>query len=118
VLRARLEQVGAAALDGRRVLAFAGIGFPEKFFAGLRAAGVDVVATRSFPDHHRYSDAELRLVLDQAETSGALAATTPKDAVRLPPLLRPRVQVVGVRLVWDDPAAIDALLGAFPEAPP
>ncbi len=44
-----------AALGGGRVLAFAGIGDPDKFFATLAGAGVEVAATRSFPDHHRYT---------------------------------------------------------------
>ena len=47
-----------AALGGGRVLAFAGIGDPEKFFATLREAGIAVAATRSFPDHHRYTQRE------------------------------------------------------------
>ncbi len=56
VFHARLEPDAGfvAALGGGRVLAFAGIGDPEKFFATLSDAGVAVAATRSFPDHHRY----------------------------------------------------------------
>src|SRR6266545_412161 len=49
-----------ATLAGRRVLAFAGIGDPEKVFATLREAGVTVAATRSFADHHRYTLADAR----------------------------------------------------------
>jgi tetraacyldisaccharide 4'-kinase len=117
VLQARLDQVGTAALTGRRVLAFAGIGFPEKFFTGLRGAGVEVIATRCFPDHHRYAETELRRMLDTAAAKGAVAVTTPKDAVRLPAAVRPHVRTVGVRLVWQDEAAIDALLGRKLESP-
>ncbi len=46
-----------AELAGRRVLAFAGIGDPEKFFATLAEAGIAPAGTRSFPDHHRYTPA-------------------------------------------------------------
>jgi tetraacyldisaccharide 4'-kinase len=110
VLRAELEQRDVAGLAGRRVLAFAGIGFPEKFFAGLRAAGAVLVATESFADHHRYSAAEVVGLLARAEAADALAVTTPKDAVRLPLGLDTRVAVVGVRLVWRNEAALAALL--------
>src|SRR5512133_1094786 len=57
VLRASLRADTAfiAALAGRRVLAFAGIGDPQKFFATLAEAGVALAATRSFADHHRYT---------------------------------------------------------------
>ncbi len=118
VLRAELEQRDAAGLAGRRVLAFAGIGIPEKFFAGLRAAGAVLVETAAFADHHPYAPAEIERLLVRAEAAGALIVTTPKDAVRLPAGVRARVRVVGVGLVWRDPAALEALLaGVLGPAP-
>jgi tetraacyldisaccharide 4'-kinase len=118
VLRAGLEQQDTAGLAGRRVLAFAGIGIPEKFFAGLRAAGVVLVETASFADHHPYTAAEIERLLARAGAADALAVTTPKDAVRLSPELRARVRVVGVGLVWQDLAALDALLAGVLESAP
>lgn len=100
----------AARLAGRRVLAFAGIGRPDKFFTMLRDAGIVVVAAVPFPDHHRFSDAELRRLLDEAARLDATPVTTPKDAVRLPAAYRDRISVVGVSLAWDDAAALEALL--------
>ena len=108
VLTARL--VPDQVLRGRRVLAFAGIARPSKFHQTLHDAGGDVVATADFPDHHRFTPAELDGVLRQAATLGAVPATTPKDAVRLPSATRAQVLVVGVSLAWDDPAEIEALL--------
>ena len=110
VLAARLEQQDIAGLAGQRVLAFAGIGIPEKFFAGLRAVGVVLAGTEAFADHHPYSAAEIERLLARAGAAEAVALTTPKDAARLPPELRARVRVAGVRLVWQDPAALEALL--------
>jgi len=113
VLRARLEQAPEVAdLLGRRVLAFAGIARPEKFFDGLQRAGVTVEARRSFPDHHPYSMREIQDVLETAKRLQATPVTTPKDAARLTPELRAQLRVVGVRLVWDDDAAITRLLDA------
>ena len=111
VLRARLEQgPEVAAFVGERVLAFAGIAQPDKFFDGLARAGVSVVARAPFPDHYAYTMRQVRAVLETAARMRATAVTTPKDAIRLPPALRARVRVVGVRLVWDDEAAIEHLL--------
>jgi tetraacyldisaccharide 4'-kinase len=110
VLRADLQQQDVAGLAGRRVFAFAGIGIPDKFFAGLRAAGAVLAGAESFADHHPYTQSAIAGLLARAEAADALAVTTPKDAVRLPADLRGRVRVVGVRLVWHDPAALDALL--------
>jgi tetraacyldisaccharide 4'-kinase len=111
VLTARLQPGGAlAALAGRPVVAFAGIGRPEKFFGMLAAAGVRPAASRPFPDHHRYAPREIVALIAEADRLGAVLATTPKDAARLAPADRARVTVVGVRLAWDDAAAIEALL--------
>jgi tetraacyldisaccharide 4'-kinase len=72
-----------AALGGGRVLAFAGIGDPQKFFATLVDAGIPVAATRSFADHHRYTKAEAQALCDEADRDGLILVTTEKDYVRL-----------------------------------
>jgi tetraacyldisaccharide 4'-kinase len=72
-----------AALRAGKVLAFAGIGDPEKFFATLAAAGIDAPVRRSFPDHHRYSVKEARALLREADQSNLQLLTTEKDAARL-----------------------------------
>jgi tetraacyldisaccharide 4'-kinase len=114
VLHARLEPgPEISAVVGQPVLAFAGIARPEKFFDGLAQAGVTVVARQPFPDHHPYTMRDIQDVLETAERLHATAVTTPKDAVRLPPAHRARVQVVGVRLVWDADAAIEHLLDSL-----
>ena len=74
VLRADLRPgPEIAAFVGRRVLAFAGIARPEKFFSMLAEAGVVVAGTMSFPDHHPFSAADLRRVTDEAARIGAVA---------------------------------------------
>jgi tetraacyldisaccharide 4'-kinase len=111
VLKARLVP-GAeiAALAGRAVVAFAGIGRPEKFFATLTNAGVRLVGAVPFSDHHRYRAGEIERLLDRAARLGAVAVTTAKDAVRLPPAVAARITVARVSLAWDDDAALAARL--------
>ncbi len=99
----------APRLDGRRVLAFAGIARPSKFHATLVEAGAMLAGTIDFPDHHRFRPRELRRVLAEAARLDAAPITTPKDAMRLPPGIRARVEVLGVALAWDDDA-IEVLL--------
>ncbi len=110
VLRARLRPE-ASALGGRRVLAFAGIGRPAKFFASVAEAGANLAGTRAFADHHRYHPSELRRLHRRAGRLDAMLVTTPKDAVRLPAEWRASVTVAGVSLAWSDEAALEALLG-------
>jgi tetraacyldisaccharide 4'-kinase len=111
VLRADLVQdASLTSLRGRPVVAFAGIALPEKFFKPLREANVTLLATRSFPDHHFYSKAELDGLLSESRRLGASLVTTPKDAVRLPPTIRSQVQVIGVELKWRSERQVDLLL--------
>ncbi len=109
VHRAALEPEGAG-FAGRRVLAFAGIGRPRKFFATLSACGAEIAATRSFPDHHPYGAGDLAALTAEAERLGADLVTTEKDAVRLPAGFG--AQVLPVRLRFADPEAIQAQIAA------
>jgi tetraacyldisaccharide 4'-kinase len=66
------------------VCAFCGIARPEQFFAGLEEGGLHVGARIAFPDHHRYTEADLKSLVARAERAGATALmTTEKDLVRL-----------------------------------
>jgi tetraacyldisaccharide 4'-kinase len=60
---------------GRPLVAVAGIGHPRRFFQALRAAGLDPVE-RPFPDHHRFTAADL------AVAAGTALLMTEKDAVK------------------------------------
>jgi tetraacyldisaccharide 4'-kinase len=77
------DAASVAALRGKRVLAFAGIGDPSRFFRTLSACGVDVVRGRTFADHHRFKRRELQALLADAEAGGLTLATTEKDLARL-----------------------------------
>lgn len=112
VFRAELEPNAAdvVRLRGRRALAFAGIGRPEKFYASLRQARVEIAATKSFPDHAPYSeDAVMRLV-EQAHALHAIPVTTAKDQMRLPRAARSMVDVLRVSLAFADPTAVEQFL--------
>ncbi|CAO3419591.1 tetraacyldisaccharide 4'-kinase [Azospirillum endophyticum] len=100
----------AARLAGRTVLAFAGIGRPEKFFATLEALGARIAERVPFADHHPYRPAEVAALIDRAAALGTLPVTTAKDAVRLPPDLRAKVTVLPVSVRWADEGALAALL--------
>ncbi len=119
VLKADLLQDPAIqTLAGQRVLAFAGIAFPEKFFTPLRQAGAVLVGLKGFADHHRYSAGDLTALSRQATTLQAVLVTTPKDAVRLPPEIRSKVIVIGVGLHWHDPSQIEQMLDQVVNAIP
>jgi tetraacyldisaccharide 4'-kinase len=113
VFHGRLEAdaKSLAALTGHKVLAFAGIGDPDKFFATLTEAAIDVAERASFPDHHRYAVAEAQALLARADAANLLLITTEKDLVRLagdPSLaaLAARANALPVRLVFAEQDAL------------
>jgi tetraacyldisaccharide 4'-kinase len=99
-----------ASLRGQKVVAFAGIGDPRKFFATLEAIGARVVARHPFDDHHDFAEADIQPILDEAFAVGAIPVTTAKDAVRLVPDQRQQVNVLSVDVAWENESALEALL--------
>lgn len=83
VFEAHARPRNPEAVGGRRVLAFAGIGNPQKFYRTLDEAGAEVVQTKSFPDHHQFLADELADLASEADKAGLDLVTTAKDAARL-----------------------------------
>ncbi len=119
LLRAKLEATPSAeAVAGKRVLAFAGIGRPAKFFRTLKALGCDVAVTVAFADHHAYTANEIMELCERAAATDATPVTTEKDHVRLPQQARAMVTPVPVVLAWEDEAAVLELLQPLMSAGP
>lgn len=118
VWRARLVPDPAAVerLRGRPVLAFAGIGDPARFFATLRASGINVVAERMFGDHHPFTADEIARLAEDARAQALTLVTTEKDMARLrsDARLAPHaraIAVLPVTLAFDDDAAMRGFVG-------
>jgi tetraacyldisaccharide 4'-kinase len=79
----KVDEASVAALRGKRVLAFAGIGDPARFFRTLRGCGIEVVTERAFPDHHPFLKDEIAGLIAEAKRGSLTLVTTEKDMVRL-----------------------------------
>lgn len=116
VLDGRLERsYGLGALRGARVVLLSGIARPGGFRRTVEGLGADVVAERRFPDHHRFTSAELAPILSASAADDVLVVTTEKDAVRLPAgdAAHARLRVVRVEAeIVRGGEALDAALDA------
>ena len=93
-------------LKDKKVIAFAGIGRPDKFFAMLDRYGVNIIAKQAFPDHYAYQDADIKALKEQAAASDAVLVTTDKDKVKLSSLVKEDIISVPVKLSWQNEAQL------------
>ena len=90
----------------KNVIAFAGIGRPQKFYNTLLAMGADVIATRDFPDHHKYKEKELLELIEFAKNTSSDLYTTTKDYVKIPYHLRGEFKILEVGIMWQEEARL------------
>jgi len=113
VIQRNLRLVVPEELISRRLFAFAGLANNEQFFDSLRAQGLNVIATKGFRDHHRYTAAGIAALKETARVAGAEAiVTTEKDAVKIDD--RDIIPIAAEMIV--DPAVLEAIterIGGF-----
>jgi len=104
------------------IVAFAGIGNPERFFKMLTKFGASLSERRAFPDHHVYSEQDAKSLLKSAFDHGARLVSTEKDLVRLSGFDGARAELAScavpfpIELTFSakDDIVFDALLKALP----
>lgn len=115
-LKASLKPIRVREWRKTPLLAFAGIGRPEKFFDTLRAIDAPVARTVAFPDHHRFTAAEATRLMAEADAEGLRLVTTDKDRVRLKgetgvlATLYERAEAFPIVLEFENPAAVEEMV--------
>lgn len=101
------EELPISSLQGQRVAAFCGIGNAESFYQMLRSLHADVLATRTFPDHHAYTRADVDELAGWATSlhEGTWLLTTQKDWVKL------RCNTLGNKSLWSLRIGIEIMQG-------
>lgn len=93
------QRLGLDFLQKRPVAALSGIAQPESFEQSLTGLGAELVYSKRFADHHRFTVQEVLNVINRAKRRGAQAIiTTQKDAVRFPKLDRRDLPIYFMRV--------------------
>jgi len=93
------EQAGLHLLKGRKIAALSGIALPVGFEESLIALGGDLVYSKRFVDHHRFTQQEILNVINRGKTRLAdFIVTTQKDAVRFPKIDRRDLPIYFMRV--------------------
>lgn len=90
----------------QNVIAFAGIGRPQKFYDSLQELGFSIIKTFDFGDHHFYTEDELQNLLHEAHYFNAELFTTAKDFVKIPNKLQKHFNVLEITVEWEDPQSL------------
>lgn len=93
-------------LPPQNIIAFAGIGCPQKFYNSLQELGFTLIKTFDFGDHHFYTEDELQNLLHEAHYFNAKLFTTAKDFVKIPAKLQPHFNVLEISVEWENPQAL------------
>jgi tetraacyldisaccharide 4'-kinase len=89
-----------ASTQGQKMLVFCGIARPEGFLGMLEEMGVAVAGTVFFADHHAFGEGDVTRLVAEARAARATGfCTTEKDAVKLKPVMRERLEAVGPVMV-------------------
>lgn len=121
MMRADIVASPIRGLKTKPLLAYSGIGDPDKFFDTLRGIGHWLTMTRAYGDHHFFTEADAEDLLLHADLESLELVTTEKDAVRLThtegPLgeLRQRTRVLPVELEFESPVALQSLIDEVAE---
>ncbi|MFT6220339.1 MAG: tetraacyldisaccharide 4'-kinase [Rickettsiales bacterium] len=102
VLKAKIKIFDSEKFNQKSVLAFCGIGRPEKFFDSLKETGAKIVEKYSYADHHQYKESEIEQMLDSAKKNDLMLVTTQKDWVRLAPKHQNKIDYLKIKMEFED----------------
>lgn len=111
VFRANISVDPRAEFDyAKPVIAFSGIGRPQKFFDTAEGQGFEIVEAVPYPDHHAFKDKDLAWLETLADERGAGLLTTSKDFVRLPAGFQAKTRELPIRVLFEHPEEVQAFL--------
>lgn len=113
VVKANIIPLNLAEFSGKKLIAFCGLAYPQKFFSLLVKNGLEVIETHGFADHHIYKGSEIENLYKTATEKNAVLVTTKKDWVKFLPSLKEKVAYLDIELEFEDKEIVKKLLKKF-----
>jgi len=98
------------ALSSKKIIAFCGIAHPQKFYTMLSESGAEIIAKKSFADHHFYTNSDIDFLREMAKNEQAILVTTSKDAARLPADFKSEIIVAEMELLFENKEKLEELI--------
>lgn len=102
IIQAKIKPSNIDQFQDKKIMAFCGLAYPQKFFSLLKSEGVDLVNEVGFPDHHNYKNSELEEIMNIAQVSHMGLVTTKKDWVKFPQEFKEKIPYLDITLELDD----------------
>ncbi len=111
LFNAHVRPIASNLPENKNIIAFAGLGQPQKFYHFLKELGYNVLSWHPFPDHHAYSESTLESLVREAEGKNAALVTTEKDYMRLlQSPYRDNIAHIKIEIAFNDTPALSAFL--------
>ena len=102
IVKAKIFATNSQEFLGKKLIAFCGLAFPEKFFSLLKELGLEVLESYGFADHHNYKIHELEALYQKAKEQNAVLIATKKDWVKFPKVFQEKISYLDVELKFEN----------------
>lgn len=113
VAKAKIVPTNLNDFLGKKLVAFCGLAYPQKFFSLLQKNGIELVESIGLPDHYLYRDADLEALCKIAKKNNAELVTTKKDWIKFSPNFQSKISYLNIELELEDKELIKSELKKF-----
>lgn len=113
IFRAKMETVNKVEVENNKVIAFCGLGYPNKFKNTLKECNYNIVDFLIFSDHHPYTITEIQKLINIAKNNNATLITTTKDYVKIPNIFKQEIKTIQIKLKLENDTFKEHLINSI-----
>ena len=102
IFRAKMEAINTVQVENNKVIAFCGLGYPNKFKKTLKECNYNIIDFLIFSDHHPYTITEIQKLINIAKNNNATLITTTKDYVKIPDIFKQEIKTIPIKLTLEN----------------